>query len=193
MTANITQQEILDFLTELGKIVSSDVDFYLVGGSALLLLGSPRGTIDIDYTTTMDSGNSGDVNGIVSQCAELMNMDVEEVPIGEFIPLPPDAISRRKYYGHFGNMDVYIYDLYSIALSKIARGFESDIEDVIYLLKHNYILIEELENYFNIILPNAPKADIDRKEFIQYFNEVKKLLKQNNSERKQTPNPIAKV
>jgi hypothetical protein len=146
----------------------------------LLLLGSPRGTIDIDYTIQWDPSKFEGVSKIVAQCADLMHMDVEEVPIGKFIPLPPDAITRRKFYDHFGNMDVYIYDLYSIALSKIARGFESDIEDVIYLLKHNYISIEELEKYFNIILPNASKSDINRKEFVQYFNEVKNIWNQEN-------------
>ena len=50
------------------------------------------------------------------------------------IPLPPQAQERRRLVGHYGQLDVYVFDLYSIALSKIARGFETDFEDVLFLL-----------------------------------------------------------
>ena len=66
-------------------------------------------------------------------------------------------------------MDVYIFELYSIALSKIARGFESDIEDVLFLLKQKLVSFELLEQYFNIVIPEAPKIDIDRFEYSKYF------------------------
>jgi hypothetical protein len=69
---------------------------------------------------------------------------------------------------------VYLFDLYSIALSKIARGFESDLEDVLFLLKQNLIEWATLEAHFNSILPRARSADIDPKEFQAYFLTLKR-------------------
>jgi len=103
-----------------------------------------------------------------------MKLDLEHVPLGEFIPIPPDALQRRNFVGRFGYVDVYIYDLYSIALSKIARGFESDIEDVIFMLSNNLIIFDELKRFFQIILPLAAKSDIDPIEFQNYFQEIQR-------------------
>ena len=105
-----------------------------------------------------------------------MKLDLESVPIKEFIPLPPGAISRRRFIGSFGKLDVYLFDLYSISLSKIARGFETDLEDVMFLLKNNLIDLKELDHLFHIILPEVEQYDINPKEFQQYFDEMNKLL-----------------
>ena len=68
-------------------------------------------------------------------------------------------------------------DLYSIALSKIARGFESDLEDVEFMLKENLISWEELEADYQSILPEAHNADINPKEFKIYFATLKQRIK----------------
>jgi hypothetical protein len=159
----ISRTSIIEFLNRLGGQFPSTASFYLLGGSALCFLGSPRETLDIDYTTDLD----------IHQLASQLKLDVESVPIGEFIPLPPDATARRRFIGRFGNMDVYIFDLYSISLSKIARGFDADIEDVLFLLKQRLISFELLEQFFQIVLPDAPKLDIDRNEFSEYFEELR--------------------
>jgi hypothetical protein len=103
-------------------------------------------------------------------------LDLESVPLAEFISLPPNVEERHRYLGRYGQVDVYIFDLYSIALSKIARGFESDLEDVEFLLGQNLIVWDDLEEYFKSILPRAKNADIDPKEFEEYFNTLKKQL-----------------
>jgi len=104
------------------------------------------------------------------------------VPIAKFIPLPPQAGERRRLFGRFGQLDVYIFDPYTIALSKIARGFEADIEDVVFLLRSGVIEFSELERLFGAILPKAPQADIDRKEFRTYFEEVRRRVARGQAE-----------
>jgi hypothetical protein len=71
---------------------------------------------------------------------------------------------------------VYIFDLYNIALSKISRGFEADLEDVEFMLHEQLIEFAELEHHFQTILPAAPPFDIDRKEFRAYFEELKRRI-----------------
>jgi hypothetical protein len=73
----------------------------------------------------------------MNQLAAQYRLDIEAVPIVEFVLLPPGAETRRRFIGRFGKVDVYVYDLSTIALSKIARGLDTDIEDVIFLVKSN--------------------------------------------------------
>jgi hypothetical protein len=153
---------------------------YLLGGSALCLLGSPRETLDVDYALENSSGGddvgAGEIEKILDQLSGELQLDLEAVPLAEFIPLPPDAEKRHRFLGRYGRLDVYIYDLYSIALSKIARGFESDLEDVEFLLRQNLIEWGELEQHFKSILPRAKNTEIDPKEFETYFNTLRKRI-----------------
>jgi hypothetical protein len=113
---------------------------------------------------------------IIRQLSGELRLDLELVPLAEFIPLPPDSEKRHRFWGRYGQLDVYIFDLYSIALSKIARGFESDLEDVEFLLGRDLIAWDELEAHFMSILPYTKKADIDPQEFQTYFDTLKKRL-----------------
>ena len=152
-------------------------ELYLLGGSALCLLGNQRETLDIDYTVELPAGDPVEVfRATLAALATEMQLDVEEVPLPRFIPLPPRARDRRRMVGRFGNIDIYIFDLYSIALSKIARGFESDIEDVMFMLHEDLIKFGDLEHYFNDVLPAASKADIIPSEFRAYFDEVRRRI-----------------
>jgi hypothetical protein len=168
----ITADTLKAFLHELGESFPSQSSIYLLGGSALLLLGSPRQTLDIDYTTDPGQTKQKELEENLKSIAAQYSLDVESVPIGEFIPLPTGSENRRKFVGKFGNLDVYLFDLYSIALSKIARGFETDFEDVIFLIKNNYIDQAELQDLFQQILPLAPKADIVPREFQQSMKDL---------------------
>ena len=50
----VTTDILNEFLTRLGERYSNPATLYLLGGSALLLLGNPRQTLDIDYTTDLN-------------------------------------------------------------------------------------------------------------------------------------------
>lgn len=172
----VTSATLEAFLQRLGERSSCTGAFYLLGGSALCLLGNPRTTADIDYTFEAEAGSLEQFEATVTELATEMRLDIESVPLTEFIPLPPQAHERRRFFGRYGGLDVYLFDLYSIALSKIARGFEEDLDDVMFLLRQRLVRFEELEAYFNAILPDAPKADILPSEFRSYFEEVRRRL-----------------
>lgn len=112
----------------------------------------------------------------MNELAAEYRLDIEAVPIAEFVPLPPGAETRRRFIGRFGQIDVYLYDLYTIALSKIARGFDTDMDDVIFLVKSNLIDLAELQRHFQSILPRAAQADIFPSEFQQYFQDLLRRL-----------------
>lgn len=141
------------------------------------MLGNPRTTADVDYMFEGEAGSLEQFQATVGELAAEMNLDVEVVPLDEFIPLPPQAWKRRRLVGRYGRLDVYLFDLYSIALSKIARGFEADLEDVMFLLRESLIKFEELEVHFDSILPHASTADIVPTEFRSYFEEVRRRIR----------------
>jgi len=172
----VTLDTLQSFLQRLGERYPGAGTLYLLGGSALCLLGNPRTTVDVDYAFELDAESVEQFEATVAELAAEMRLDVEGVPLGEFVPLPPQAHERRRLVGRYGQLDVYIFDPYSIALSKIARGFEADLEDVMFLLHEGLIEFGELERHFNTILPDAPKADIIPREFRDYFEEIRRRL-----------------
>ena len=170
----ITSATLKRFFERLGEQLESPATFTLLGGSALCLLGSPRETLDVDYF--IEGPQPEEIDITLKQLSADLELDLESVLLEEFIPLPPEAKQRNRFMGRYGQLEVYIFDLYSIALSKIARGFESDLEDVEFLLNHNLIEWEMLETYFQTILPRAASADINPKEFQQYFKTLKRKM-----------------
>lgn len=170
----ITSQALETLFIRLGEKITQPASFYLLGGSALCLLGSPRETLDVDYSI---ENVPPDFESIMKQISGELQLDLETVPLLEFIPLPPESESRRRLIGRYGQVDVYIFDLYSIVLSKIARGFESDLEDAQFLLERGLIEWQTLEKFFQSILPRASSSDIDPKEFKAYFEELKRRVK----------------
>jgi hypothetical protein len=167
----VTSLALQNFFQRLGEQISTPATFYLLGGGALCMLGSPRETLDVDYSV---EDAPPETETVLKQLAAELRLDLEAVPMAEFIPLPPEAQQRRRFVGRYGQVDVYIFDLYSIALSKIARGFESDLEDVEFLLDRDLIAWDMLETHFKTILPRVRSADIDLKEFQQYFKTLKR-------------------
>ena len=166
------------FFERLGQSCPRPVVLYLVGGSALRLLGSPRETLDVDYMADAPPESVQEFRRAMTELAAEMHLDLEEVPLGDFIPLPPLAHERRRLVGRFGLLEVYLFDPYSISLSKIARGFESDLEDVLFLLRTGAIEWAELDEHFHAILPRAAKADIDPEDFQACFLEIRQRYSQ---------------
>ena len=110
------------------------------------------------------------------EIARELNIDVEPVPIERFVPLPEGSDKRRIYIGQFGNMNVYVADPYSIALSKLDRGFDTDIDDIIFLVEHNYVVLDELERITVKALSQARKFDF-HPEILDHLQELKARLK----------------
>ncbi len=172
----VTAVNLKSFLQRLGERYSGVATIYLLGGSALCLLGSPRVTQDVDYIVEVAPESAARFRVVLAELAAEMRLDLEDVPLAEFIPLPPGARERRRAVGRFGQLEVYIFDPYSIALSKIARGFEADLEDVVFMLREHLIEFDELERLFEQILPKAPEADIAPQEFQAYFEELRRQV-----------------
>jgi hypothetical protein len=73
-------------------------------------------------------------------------------------------------------VELLVFDPYSIALSKIARGFEEDLDDVLFLHRTGVVQRDELRRMFEAVLPRAWRSDVDPEEFSRYFAEMERLI-----------------
>ena len=169
----VTKEILEQFLHKLGERFDSRASFYLIGGSALILLGAPRETIDIDYLIEDSEKN---IQKVLKELSNELHLDLEYVPLEEFIPLPEKTEQRHRFIGRYGKVDVYIFDPYSIALSKLDRGFESDIEDVVFLIQHGTIALTQLEVIVQDTIPQAKKFDINPHELREHLQAVRDHL-----------------
>ena len=173
---SVTARSLERFLQRVGERHADPATLYLLGGGARCLLGSPRVTLDIDYSAEVAEGDTARFQAVLAKVAAEMRLDIEDVRLAEFIPLPPGARNRRRAIGRFGQLEVYILDPYSIALSKIARGFEADIADVVFMLDRGVIRFDELERLFGQVSPKAAEADVIPQEFRGYFEELRRQV-----------------
>jgi hypothetical protein len=166
------------FLISLGKRHPHSEKLYLLGGSALCLLGSPRPTLDIDYIG--DDLKKDELQLAIEEIGREMGLAVEPVPITRFIPIPEGEGTRSLFIDRFGNIDVYIYDPYAIALSKIDRGFDTDLDDVVFLVKTGHVDVNELEKIIDNALPQAHEFDMNPQEVLAHFRELRNRLSPGN-------------
>jgi hypothetical protein len=161
-------------LTTLGEQVPPASRLFLIGGSALTLLGSPRPSLDIDFVG--DDIYPSELHRALIAKAKEMKLQVEAVPLERFIPLPEGNEQRHIFIGQFANLDVYVTDPYSIALSKVDRGLLTDFDDIIFLIKKNHITLEDLERITKNAVSKAGKFDL-HPDILAHLQELKSRLK----------------
>lgn len=79
--------------------------------------------------------------------------------------------------GHFGNIAVYVLDPYTIALSKLDRGFDTDLEDIVFLLRHNLVTLNQLEQVAVSAITRAGEFDMDSGKIRAHLQTVRSLLR----------------
>ena len=88
----ITASLLQTFFKRLAQRLEKPATLYLLGGSALCLLGNARVTLDIDYDLELPPDELAEVEAMISELAREMHLDVESVPLAHFVPLPPNAL-----------------------------------------------------------------------------------------------------
>ncbi|HKI53870.1 MAG TPA: DUF6036 family nucleotidyltransferase [Anaerolineales bacterium] len=165
--------EILSILHKFGERVPQNSRLVLVGGGALALLGSPRLTIDIDFIG--DDIHLVPLHKTLMQIAKELRIHVEPVPLDRFLPLPRGSEGRIIRIGQYGNLEIFVADPYSIALSKLDRGLDTDFDDIVFLVQKNYVDMDEFERMVRDALPHARKYDFDP-NIIEHLQELRNRL-----------------
>jgi hypothetical protein len=125
------------FAAELGRVVPPGTKMYLTGGATAVLEGWRDSTVDIDVRFEPESEAA---LRRISELKERLTINVELASPLDFLPEVPGWQDRSRFRFREGNLEVFDFDLYSQALSKLERGFELDLEDV-----HNMVKSGEIE------------------------------------------------
>ena len=120
-------------------------------------------TLDINISFEVDDKDHRDFVAAVRDLKEQLSLNIAEASPSDFIPVPAGHRERSPYIGHYGRLEVFHFDLYSLALSKIERGTESDFEDALILLRSGRIDKPDLCQFFEEIMkrygPESIKQD----------------------------------
>ncbi len=150
------------FLVKLGIEFRHPARVYLVGGTTLVYEGLREQSLDIDIHYEVADEHEAEFAQVVRRLKDELEINVEQASPGDFIPLPPGWKERAKHVGRFGQVDVFHFDLYSTALSKIERGREGDFQDVLALLQSGQIEMGELRQAFDNIMPRVERESLKR-------------------------------
>lgn len=145
--------EIRRFLDALGREFHGQARLCLVGGASLVFEGLRTETLDIDISIEVEPAEHGRLIQAIRALKDRLHVNVAEANPADFIPLPTGARHRDEWIGEFGRIQVYHFDPYSTALSKIDRGTDKDLADVEALLRAKRIDFETLRRCYEEILP----------------------------------------
>ena len=174
----VDPQRIEEFLRRLGERFRRPGRIYLVGGTTMVFEGFRQQTLDIDIAFEVAAEDHSAFIRAVRDLKQELWINVEEASPSDFIPLPEGYRERAPFVGRYGQLDVFHFDLYSMALSKIGRGTEPDFSDVLALLHSGRIDWETLAACFAEILPHVGTASLrqDPEEFQRKFDALKQML-----------------
>ena len=178
MRSSVDKTAIEAFLRELGRTFRKPGRLYLVGGAALVHAGvRPGFTVEIDVQ--VGGTHEGELIVAIQRLIQQMQINVEFASPADFMPLPSDWEMHAQYVGRYGEIDVFYFDFYSIALSKIERGNSRDIADVELLVQQKVIALDELDVAYQEVLAQLgqgryPKLTPQR--FSERYVAIRKLL-----------------
>lgn len=169
--ADITAQALQEFLKQLGQCYRHPGRVYLVGGSSLLLLAAKVSTLDIDLQFDVPAEHHDAFIRCLREIGRQRQLPIEQASPDQFIPLPRGYQDRHQFIGRYGSLDVFHFDFYSVALSKLHRANEKDFADVIQMVEQGLITLAQLREYFHEVLPQLESFDIsaDASDFERNF------------------------
>lgn len=127
MRGEADAERIRSLARELGRAVAPGTRMYLTGGATAVLEGWRDSTVDIDVRFEPDSDAA---LSRIKDLKEELSVNVELASPLDFLPPLDGWQDRSRFRFREGNLEVFDFDPYSQALSKLQRGFDLDLKDV---------------------------------------------------------------
>lgn len=180
MRQGVGRQQIEQFLVQVGR-TRQPGRLYLTGGAALVHHGiRPGQTLDIDIQVTVDPAN---LTAQIAQLKQRLNINIEFASPGDFIPLPTQWEARSQFIKRYDQVDVFYFDWYSIALSKMQRANQQDVVDVQLLVRQRFVDVTELDLLCQDVLNKIGSPPYDRllpnlspQQFSMHYQAVRRFL-----------------
>lgn len=135
---------------ELGRAVAPGTRMYLTGGATAVLEGWRESTVDIDVRFEPDSDAALER---IRDLKEELAVNIELASPLDFLPPLPGWQDRSRFRLREGNLEVFDFDPYSQALSKLERGFQLDLDDVRNMVESGQVEPTKLRELFESIEP----------------------------------------
>jgi hypothetical protein len=177
MRAPANRERIEHFLERLGRQVQTPGRLYLVGGTTMVYEGFRATTVDVDVLVEAD--DPGPLMSAIRALKDELDINIEFASPRDFIPLPSGWRERSVFIGRFGPLEVFHFDHYSMALSKIERGTERDFQDVVALVQNGRLDLADLDVQFEEILPRIATEGLgamDPDVFEEHYRYLRGLL-----------------
>ena len=127
-----------------------------------MLEGWRESTIDVDLRIEPEHD---EIMYALSDLKRRLEINIELASPSDFIPELPAWRDRSRYVLRDGTVEVFHYDPYSQALSKLQRGLTQDVGDVAEMIKRGLVEPGRLVELFEAIRPELrryPRIDADR-------------------------------
>ena len=137
------KRDIEHFFKRLSEFITEDIDIYLLGGCALIILGASRATQDIDFEIR---GASDETIERIQQFCNDKNIPVnfsEDAGMWGMISINNNRNTALPYCD-FGKISVRILAPLDMSIGKIERFTDIDVQDIIFIIKKFSINAEEL-------------------------------------------------
>ncbi len=181
---DVARDDIERFLQQFGQLSQQSGRLYLAGGAELVHGGlRGEGATTVDINLRLDVSDESAAETLIRQLMRQLGVNVELASPADFIPLPSDWQTRSPFVGRYGNTDVFYFDYYALALSKIARGTSRDLSDVALLAQNGLIQRDELETAYQQILPQLGHGrffNLDPAKFAEQYAATLALLPEPN-------------
>lgn len=150
MRERVDDSRIRALARQLGRLAQSPARLYLTGGATAVVEGWRASTIDVDLRFEPESD---ELLRALPALKELLDVNIELASPPDFIPELPGWRERSPFLFVEGRIEIYHFDLYSQALSKIERGFEQDLSDVREMLDRGFVEPDRLRELYEAIEP----------------------------------------
>lgn len=138
-------EQVRRLAVELGRVVPPGMKMYLTGGATAVLEGWRASTVDIDVRFEPESDEP---LRRIAGLKEELKLNVELASPLDFLPELPGWRERSRFRFREGNLEVFDFDLYSQALSKLERRFPLDLEDVANMIESGELEPKKLLELF---------------------------------------------
>lgn len=135
---------------ELGRAVPAGTRMYLTGGATAVLEGWRQSTVDVDVRFEPDADAA---LRRLAALKEELSVNVELASPLDFLPPLAGWRDRSRFRFREGNLEVFDFDPYSQALSKLQRGFELDLKDVNAMVESGLVEPARLLELFDGVEP----------------------------------------
>jgi hypothetical protein len=170
MRPRVDEDGIRALARELGLIARAPVRLYLTGGSTAVLEGWRASTVDVDLRFEPESD---ELLRALPTLKDRLGVNIELASPPDFIPELPGWRGRSPFVLQEGSVAVHHFDFYSQALSKIERGFDTDLADVAAMIERDLVTPARLRELYGAIEPELYRYPaIDPPAFARKLDEA---------------------